>query len=243
MPRGDVLWQRLESARPAELYKLAEIVGVPDARQKSQAVLVEELSRKLRSAAGHSICNLFRGPHDFPYKQLLIDVADKMAPGWTFLSWTDYKLGDRHAEVDVEETIWGFFEARADRSISRLSTEAREDLRRQTETELRRMGYSTTLVAHIGGGLIGGGAAGLVAPALAYKAALGTASGLAWLKLWWVGHASSAAVLGAGSLVFSFLYLPVVAWWVGSTAYRKTVPAALHLIQIRKLREIEVRLG
>jgi uncharacterized protein YaaW (UPF0174 family) len=29
---------------------------------------------------------------------------------------------------------------------------------------------------------------------------------------------------------------------VGNTAYRKTIPAALHLIQVRKLRELEEKL-
>jgi uncharacterized protein YaaW (UPF0174 family) len=82
-----------------------------------------------------------------------------------------------------------------------------------------------------------------VAPALAYSIALNTASGLAWLKVWWAGSASAAAVLGAGGGVFALLYAPALAWWLGSTAYRKTVPAALYLIQVRKLREIEAKLG
>lgn len=100
MPRGDLLWQRLQDAYPAELQKLGEIMGLADVNDKAPAVLVEELSVATRAAAGHSLRNLFRGPHDFPYKQILIDVTDKMAPGWTPWSWTHYKLSDRHSEEE-----------------------------------------------------------------------------------------------------------------------------------------------
>src|SRR5690348_16918730 len=110
MPRGDTLWKPLESARRKELEKLAEIVCLPDVEPKPEAVLIEGLSKEIRCAAGHFINNLFRGPHDFRYKQMLIDVADKLAPGWTFLSWTGYKLNDDHSELEVEETVWGYWE-------------------------------------------------------------------------------------------------------------------------------------
>src|SRR5260370_2004971 len=112
MPRDDVLWQRLEAARPPELRKLAEVMGLDDTGRKPDPVLVEELSKEIRTAAGHWVLNRLRGPHDFPYKQLLIDVADKMAPGRTPLSWTPYRLGDRHTELDVEDTVWSYFEQR-----------------------------------------------------------------------------------------------------------------------------------
>jgi hypothetical protein len=36
---------------------------------------------------------------------MLIDVADKMAPGWTFRSWTGYKLNDEHSEIEIEEKM------------------------------------------------------------------------------------------------------------------------------------------
>jgi hypothetical protein len=243
MPRGDTLWQRLEAATEPELRKLGDIVGLADTAVKPRDVLVEETSAGLRSAAGHSILNLFRGPHEFPYKQVLIDVADKMAPGWTPWSWTDYHLNDGHPEVEVEETIWGFFEEAMERKIRKLPAEAREKLRTETAAELRRLGYSEALVSQIGAGLVGAGAGALVGPALAYQVALSTTSGLAWLKLWWVGQATAAATLGAGAAVFTLLYAPVLVWWLGSPAYRKTVPATLELIKVRKLRELEKTLG
>jgi hypothetical protein len=71
MPRGDILWQRLQDAHPAELQKLGEIIGLADVNDKAPVVLVEQLSAALRAAAGHSLFNLFRDPHDYPYKQIL----------------------------------------------------------------------------------------------------------------------------------------------------------------------------
>jgi hypothetical protein len=240
--RGDKLWQRLEVATELELRRLADIVGLADASAKRRDVLVEQLSSGLRAAAGHSIRNLFRGPHDFPYKQMLIDVADKLAPGWTFLSWTSYRLNDTHSEEEIEEAIWGFYEAGINLEIASLPLEKRKELAEKTKAELQRFGYSDAVIAQVTG-VIGGATASLAGPALAYQIALSTASGVAWLKLWWFGYASAAAAWGASGVLFGLLYLPVLGWWLGNTAYRKTIPATLKLIEIRKLRALEETLS
>jgi uncharacterized protein YaaW (UPF0174 family) len=244
MPRGDVLWQRLQSARTAELRKLGDIFGLRDLDHKRDAVLVEELSKEIRSAAGHSVLNWFRGPHDFRYKQMLIDVADKMAPGWLpYFHWTHYTLRDSHHETEIEDAIARYSSAILEEQLRDLSDAAKQDLRREIEEDLRTLGYSQTVVSAVGAGLVGATAAQLAGPAVAYRIALRLSSGLAWARLWWAGKASARAVLGAKAGVFTLAAVPVIAWWVGSTAYRKTVPAALHLIQIRKLREVEATLG
>ena len=105
------------------------------------------------------------------------------------------------------------------------------------------MGYKEALISQIGAGLAGGAAGALIGPGLAYHIALNTASGLAWFKLWWIGKASLAAILGVSSAILALFYAPALLWWLGNTAYRKTIPAALYLIQIRKLREIEEKLA
>lgn len=75
--------------------------------------LVVLCSKELRSAAGSSIRNLLRDDHAFPYKQILIDVADRLADGFTPLSWTEYRLDDTHTEEEIEETILKVFDERA----------------------------------------------------------------------------------------------------------------------------------
>ena len=67
--------------------------------------LVMLCSTELCSAAGSSTINLTRNSHAFPYKQLLIDVADKIAPGITPLSWTKYRLKDEHEEEEIEQVV------------------------------------------------------------------------------------------------------------------------------------------
>lgn len=243
MPRGDTLWQRLQIATEPELRKLGEIVGLTETTMKCREVLIEEISADLRAAAGHSIRNLFRERHEFPYKQILIDVADKMAPGWGPWSWTHYRLNDGHSEIEIEETIWRFYEQKMERKIQQLPGESREKLRTEIAEELRQLGYSQALVSQIGAGLVGSGVSLLISRALAYHIAMSTASGLAWLRLWWIGHASITATLGVGALIFNLLYAPALVWWLGNTAYRKTVPATLELIKIRKIRELEDSLG
>ena len=243
MPRNDKLWQRLQDGTKTELEGLSKIIRLADAEQKSKEVLVEELSVGIRVAAGHSVRNFFRGPHDFPYKQILIDVADKLAPGLAPWSRTEHSLHDERPEEDVEATVWRFFEQKMNQRIEKLPAEAREKLRADTAEELRRLGYSEALVSQVGASVVGATAGSMIAPALAYHIALSTTSGLGWLNLWWVGHAPMAAVFGAGSWIFSALYAPALVWWLGNTAYRKTVPAVLELIKIHKLRELEKTLG
>jgi len=84
-------------------------------------------SKELRSAAGSSVRNAFRGEHEFPYKQILIDVADKITPGSTPLSWTGYKLNDSHTESEIEDYIATQFEVKAKKYWSSLSPEKKSE--------------------------------------------------------------------------------------------------------------------
>jgi hypothetical protein len=86
------------------LLKSTEIVARHDAGREADSELVEELSKARRSTGGHSFGNHFRQDQDLPDKQMLIKLADKMAPGWSHLSWTEYRLIEDHGEIEVEET-------------------------------------------------------------------------------------------------------------------------------------------
>ena len=95
----DLLVQRLHCLADDDLRSL--LVGglrlkVERLEGLGHAWLVMLCSATLRSAAGSTTMNLTRLPHEFPYKQLLIDVADKLKRGTTPLSWTKYRLKDRH---------------------------------------------------------------------------------------------------------------------------------------------------
>ncbi len=84
-------------------------------------------SKELRAAAGSTLKSQFRGPHDLPYKQILIDVADKLSPGHMPWDWTDYKLGDDHEISEIEDYIAGRFEELAKEWWAKLSGPAKAE--------------------------------------------------------------------------------------------------------------------
>jgi hypothetical protein len=87
---NDLLMRRLRRLKVTDLRTI--LTGGLRVDEKTVSTLKKEdlvllFSKELRAAAGSTAKNQFRGDHDLPYKQILIDVADKMAPGHTPLSW------------------------------------------------------------------------------------------------------------------------------------------------------------
>ena len=98
MPVGDTIFQRLRAATDAELAALANCLKLP--RTGDRELDIVALSKEYRSAAGNSFANLFRGEHDLPYREILLDCVDtarKMA-GWRALNvksqYTEERLED-----------------------------------------------------------------------------------------------------------------------------------------------------
>lgn len=83
MPAGDTLFQRLRACTGVELDALAKILGV--GRTADREFDVMALSKALRRAAGDSFVNVVRGDHDFEYREILVDVARKLA---STLAWS-----------------------------------------------------------------------------------------------------------------------------------------------------------
>jgi uncharacterized protein YaaW (UPF0174 family) len=126
----DLLMQRLKELCTNDLKTL--IVGglrLPESKVDGvgHADLVTLCSTQLRAAAGSSTVNLTRDNHAFPYKQLLIDVADKLARGSTPLSWTKYRLQDEYTEEEIEQVVLDLFEEQARRWWQNLSKKKQEE--------------------------------------------------------------------------------------------------------------------
>lgn len=66
---------------------------------------------QIRRIASNDIVSFFRRSRH-PYKQILVDVADKLAPGYTVFSWTDFKLKDQTQDVEIEKYILKLLEFR-----------------------------------------------------------------------------------------------------------------------------------
>jgi uncharacterized protein YaaW (UPF0174 family) len=126
----DVLLSRLRRLKKDDLMEILVgglKVSAESVINRDKQELINLCSKELRGAAGSSTANVFRGDHEFPYKQILIDVADKLSPGHTILSWTDYKLGDDHTEAEIENTISNLFEERTKKWWKNLSPEKKAE--------------------------------------------------------------------------------------------------------------------
>jgi hypothetical protein len=109
---------------------------IPKGRKRDD--LIGDISAELRSAAGNSILNLSRSEHEFPWKQIVIDVADKLTPGYTPLSWTSHTLGDRTPVEKIEIKVLKLFEKRARKWWKGLSRKQKEDVTQQMNAQMRR---------------------------------------------------------------------------------------------------------
>ncbi|MFW5444158.1 MAG: hypothetical protein ACKE51_07620 [Methylococcaceae bacterium] len=126
----DYLIRKLWSLSEDDIKTLL-VGGLRLEEENVRELLKEELvllcSQELRAAAGSTIRGTFRGPHEFPYKQILIDVADKLKEGWTPLSWSKYHLDDEYSEQEIENDIVNLFEERSRKWWKSLSDEKKAE--------------------------------------------------------------------------------------------------------------------
>lgn len=267
---GDLLMQRLLSLRVDDLKSV--LVGglrLNETTLGSQrhADLAALCSAELRSAAGSSTVNITRGPHGFPYKQILIDVADKLMPGITPLSWTKYRLKDAHKEEEIEQFILDLFEEQVRRWWQKLSDSKRkaflrginsvllddERLSREVKQGVTPFLKQQTIEQLIQTGLIAGltqvsagGALGIVGVSLVghlgWVILVQTLGWMTGLKIAVFGIGGYGALGGAvtmlGSVTIgSAIALPGLVALVDGPAYRKTVPSIVMMLAKIKLNE------
>ena len=261
----DLLFQRLQSLAVDDLRSLLISglrVDVKTLEGLDHTDLVMLCSAKLRSAAGSSTVNLTRHSHKFPYKQLLIDVADKLTQGTTPLSWTKYRLRDEHREAEIEQVILDLFEEKVRRWWRKLPDAKRfefvdginsvlhsgEDVTRKRATPLLQQQAIEQLVQT---GIItglsqvsAGGALGVIGVSLIGQLgwvilvqALGWMAGLK-IAVFGVGGygALGGAVTWLGTAAIgTAVALPGTALLVDGAAYRKTVPTTIMLLAKTRL--------
>lgn len=264
----DLLQQRLQCLAPDDLKTL--LVGGLRLSPKSvagleQPALVALCDQRLRRAAGSSLVNLIRQPGSFPYKQLLIDVADKLAPGFTPLSWTPYRQGDAHTEEEIEDAVLELFEARARRWWARLSQERRgefvEELNRVLRAEgksrgplgqgampvLQQQAVEQLIQAGLVAGLSNVAATGVLGTLgvsmvgqLGWLVLVQTVGWMAGLKIALFGVGGYGAMGGAvtvlgGAAVGGLVAIPGLLVVADGPAYRKTIPTTLMLLARSRL--------
>ncbi|MEH6583495.1 MAG: hypothetical protein V7754_16280, partial [Halioglobus sp.] len=232
----------------------------------SHSDLVMLCSTELRTAAGSSTLNLTRKAHDFPYKQLLIDVADKIAPGNTPLSWTKYRLKDDHEEEEIEQVILSHFDAQARKWWEKLPGKKREEfvdgintilsgdqasnprgktpyLQQQAIEQLIQTGLIAGLSKASAGGLLGVVGISVVGQLgwLILIQALGWMTGvkIAIFGIGGYGAMGSAVTWLGGAAIGGAVALPGLVALVDGPAYRKTVPTTIMLLAKTQFDRIE----
>jgi hypothetical protein len=228
----------------------------------SHIELVEFCDSELRSAAGLGSANTLRRVRGrtLPYKRLLIDVADRLSPGSTPLSWTGYRMRDGHAEEEIEDYILQCFEQRARRWWDKLPDKKREEfvddlnsitaaeraatqsvrqgavplLQQQAVENLIQAGLVSGLSKVSAGGLLGVAGVSIIGQ-LGWLILLQTVGWMAGLKIAVFGIGGYGAFGGAvtflgATAVGTALALPGLYFLVDGPAYRKTVPAVVMLL-------------
>jgi len=260
---GDLLIHRLECLSKEDLESIA-VSGLRLPEKKLQGLSHQQLvmlaSAQLRAAAGSTLMNLRRDPHAFPYKQLLIDVADKLTPGITPLSWTRYRLEDDHSEIEIEQAVLALFEEQVRKWWRKLPGKKRAEFVDGLHTVLRAEGHVTdatgkgvapflqqqALESLIQGGLVAGlakvsasGALGVIGVSmvgqLGWLVLLHTVGWMAGLKIAVFGIGGYGAAGGAvtwlgGAAVGTAVAVPGMLALADGPAYRKTVPTTIMIL-------------
>ncbi|MBK9500445.1 MAG: hypothetical protein IPO06_13915 [Leptospiraceae bacterium] len=185
------------------------------------------ISAEYRAVAGHTFMNIFRGKHDLPYKQILIDVVDKIHPK---RGWTRFRLTDHYSEVYIEDKIWEYLSIKFKEATSKLSHEEKKKKEKELIEELKKKGYTQAQAAAFASafasGSVGVGLASAVTLSIFYSgffSSIGAA-------LFGVKFALLAAVAsGVGAIVA----VPLLFASLANPAYRKTIPTTIEFIRIR----------
>lgn len=166
MPHNDTIFRRLELATESELSEICKALKINDTRD------ISEISREYRSAAGHSVGNIFREPHELPYKQILIDVAEKIK---MVCGRLDLKIEDNNTEENIEDIISKLLKERVANQLSRLTKEEKEQKAKEFENELEQLRYSKEVIKNLSALIVAGALTGAVLTRLAL---IGTGVGL-----------------------------------------------------------------
>ncbi len=268
----DLLLQRLKDLRGNDLKSLI-VGGLQLGEAALEGLNHTELamlcSEELRSAAGSSAVNLTRDAHEFPYKQLLIDIADKISPGVTPLSWTNYRLKDEHKEEEIEQVVLDLFDEQVRRWWRKLSETKRHEfvsginsalngdkgttdsINKGAIPFLQQQAIENLIQTGLVGGLgkiAAGGSLGIVGVSvvgqIGWVILVQTVGWMAGLKIMVFGlggyGAFGGAVTALGSAAIgSAVALPGMVVMIDGPAYRKTVPTVVMLLAKTRLNQLK----
>ncbi len=186
MSYNDRVFEILRKATGPELTEICKALKIND------TINIDEISMKYRSAAGHSVLNIFRKPHQLPYKQILIDVAKIIK---TRNQRLDYKMEDNNTEEIIEDKISELMKERVATMLNKMNKEKREKKAKEFEKELDRLGYNKEVVRNLSAIIAAGALTGAVVTRLAlFGTGVGLVVGIPLLVLTLGGPAYSKTI-------------------------------------------------
>ncbi len=236
MPLNDKLFDRLRMAKRPDLMALLEDLklDLKEYKKLDDSELINIISRELRSAAGNSIVNIGRDDHDLSYKQILVDVADKLSPGK--FGHSPFKVVDLATCENIEDYIYGRIGEIWKKYLDSLESSDRAKLQIQFENELRKRGLPSQIATGTASTLMTGALGGaLVAPVVATAV-----FGSLWTMLFGMSLAQiiGGGILGGGPIGLVFAGVTVAT----GPSYKKTIPCVYRLILIKLSYEAEKNL-
>jgi uncharacterized protein YaaW (UPF0174 family) len=165
-----------------------------------------------------------------PYKDILIDVADKLTKG---IRGSSFKKKGRETETEIEEAIYKRFLELIEETSRSMTAAQRDELQEKVKEHLRRKGVEEHLIKGMVVQLTGGLAGVLLGPAVT---ALLFSSFWTFLIGFTLGEVIIGGLIAGGPL--GLILGPLVV--LSGPSYRKTIPAVLRIIIIRKTREAEM---
>jgi len=227
---GDELLKRLEMAKHSDLEALLGDLKLHRYQHygKTDAELIEKINSELRSAAGNSLMNVMlrRKNHEFSYKQILVDVADKLAPG--IRGRSGFKASGPATEVQIEAYIDGRIRERVVENLKKMSEVDKKKLQDELAKDLRSKKIPEesirSTIAMIASGTFTGVALGPAVAALLYGSVWSAIFGFSLAQL----LVSGLIVGGPVSILIAGIAV------VSAPSYSKTIPAVYRLIKIRE---------
>lgn len=226
----DTIFNLLSHAADEEKAEICRALKLPIDADEYQ------ISKEYRSIAGHTIGNWFRGDHDMPYKEILVDVANKLKPKG---DKNEYSLGDGRSEEDIENMIVQYFAAKIAEELNKLSPEERQMKMKEFQGKLNEGQYVDVAkdamkdMHNVFGATVVSASsvtALLTGPLTASLFYSGFFAGI-WASIFGM---STSLLLLTGTGVGTLAAVPVLLLMLGAPSYKKTIPVTLQLINIRR---------
>ena len=255
MARTDRLYQILTQLDQRDLLFLLQD-GLGNTEKKYRAythqALADFVSLEIRKAAGHDFANFFRLQYEFPYKQILIDVANRLSDGHKSVL---YKLNDDHTEEEIEKEILSLFERRTKQWWDRLKDSEKKDIGEQNAqrinarlvNRINRWDYikhrikkevkDSVISKGIVAGMLAISSAGVLGGSLltsvGWRVIVNTAGPKAGLSILGgiagMSGISAVTLIGAATVGLG-VFVPSTIYFYADTNYKKTIPAIIMLL-------------